>query len=51
MHNRRSMDNWGGMDNWGSNSNWCSMGKSNRCCINNSRSGGIDTPYKTMSKK
>merc|ERR1719209_583820 len=61
--NRGSMNNWGSMDNWGSNSNrgsmnnWggnckrCSMGNSNRGSSSNSRSRGIYTSYKTMSKK
>merc|ERR1711970_390923 len=47
--NSNLMNNWGGNSNRSSmsNSNWCSMGNSKRC----SRSRGIDTPYKTMSKK
>merc|ERR1711910_77459 len=44
-------NNRGSMNNWGGNCKRCSMGNSNRGSSSNSRSRGIDTSYKTMSKE
>merc|ERR1711970_509998 len=49
--NSNLVNNWCSMHNWGGNSNRGSMSNSNWCSMGNSRSRGIDTPYKTMSKK